>query len=228
MSKKVKLSILVLIIALVGGLVSIRKSVRNITLVGMVHNTKTMDAILSICDSRTLSEADQACAESVNNTYTEISNLCKLRLNSDAEQFNNKCLRFYRYVERAKTSQSHVADFLKTARYNYLILENVNSISGSKLDPKKTGHLIKSEAMIAFTQKYPNYEDDIVVCRDYQIEKSCKIMKDFFSTYTEAIRSYLDKNHSKNIIVVMEQDYLKHLSCKDFNKRKFNCKETTF
>lgn len=225
MSKKVKLGILVLIIVLVGGLVSIKKSVKSITLIGMVHNTKTMSSNLAICDSRTLLEAQQACAESAEIVSTEITNLCKIRLNLETEKFNNKCLRFYRFVERAKVSQKNVSNYLKTASYEYLIMENEHSAPGIQIDLKKTAYLFKSNTLASFNQKYPNYEEEIGVCKDYQIEKGCHTMKKFFEIYSEAIMSHLDNNHSKNIIVVMEQDHMKYLSCKDFNKRKFSCKE---
>lgn len=225
MSKKVKIAIIVLIVALIGGLISIKKSVRSITLIGMVHNTKTMKPHLAICDSRTLLEAQQACAESAGTTSTEITNLCNLRLKSETEQFNNKCLRFYRFVERAKTSQKNVSEYLKAAHYEYLILENEDSVPDIQLNPKKTAYLFKSNALENFSQKYPNYEEDISVCKDYHLEKVCNVMKEFFDLYAETIMSYLDNNLSKNAIVVIEKDHLKYLSCKDFNKRKYSCKE---
>lgn len=228
MSKKVKLGIIVLIVALVGGLISIRKSVKNITLIGMVHNTKTMTPHLAICDSRTLLEAQQACAESAATIFTEITNLCNLRLKSETERFNNKCLRFYRFVERAKTSQKNVSEYLKSVHYEYLILDNEDSVPDIQLDPKKTAYLFTSNALKNFSQIYPNYEEDISVCKDYHLEKVCNVMKDFFDLYTETIMSYLDTNDSKNVIVVIEQDHMKYLSCKDFNKRKYSCKEIVY
>jgi len=228
MSKKFKLGILVFIMALVGGLISIRKSVKNIILIGMVHDTQTLSSNLAICDSRTLLETQQACAESADIKSAEINNLCNLRLNSEAEQFNNKCLRFYRFVERARTSQKNVSEYLKTAHYEYLILENEHSVPDIQVDPKKTAYLFKENSLASFSQKYPNYEEDIGGCKDYQIEKVCHVMKEFFEIYSAAIMSYLDKTDSNNIIVVIEQDHMKYLSCKDFNKRKFSCKEIVF
>lgn len=205
-----------------------KRSVKNITLIGMVHNTKAMDHILTICDSRTLEEAQFACAESVHATYTEITNLCNLRLSSDTEKFTNKCLRFYRFVERAKISQEKVSGYLKTAQYDYLIMEKMHSIPGERSDPKKTAYLFNSKQLAAFNEKYPNYEEDISICKDYQIEKMCKIMNDFFNMYSDTIMSYLEKDYSKNVIVVMEQEHMKYLSCKDFNKRKYHCKEIVY
>lgn len=225
MSKKVKLGIIVTIAILVGGLFSMKRSVKNITLIGMVHDTKTMDSALSICDSRSILEAQQACTESSDTNYAEISNLCKLRLNSETEKFDNKCLRFYRFVERARTSQKNVSEYLKTAHYEYIILENEHSIPGVHFDSRKTAFLSKSDTLIPFAHKYPAYEEEIDICHDSHFEKSCQIMKEFMDTYTESIMSYLSESRSKDIIMVMEQDHMKYLSCKDFNKRKFSCKE---
>lgn len=255
MKKKLKIGIIVTIVTLVIGLVSIKKgSKTNVTLVGMVHNAKNMNQVLLVCDSRTFEEADFACSHINNSQDDEISNLCKLRLDVNMTKFTNKCLRYYKLVDRVRQSQDKVSEFIANTRYDHLVyeshnpshIENFDLVLKNCQDPaqrpvclletnsffidgwfkkKNVDYLFEEPTLNAFLKKYPQFESDIVICKDYQIEDKCKVMNEFMKLHTNAIEHYLSRTHGKNVIVIMGQEYMNYVSCKNFNKNRYNCKD---
>lgn len=253
MTKKIRISIIITI-AFAIGFISIKKAPKtNVTLVGMIHNTKNMDQVLLICDSRTIKEADFACKD-VNVNVDEINNLCQLRLDINMSRFTNKCLRYYRMVERVRHSQEKVSEFLKLTKHDYLIHESINPdrmpelqniLSGCKepnsrptcllktdtffLDgwfkEKKVDYLFEEAAMSEFIKNNPNFEEDIAICKDYQIERKCKVMNEFMKLHSQAIEYYLRNSHGKDVIVIMGQEYMNYVSCKNFDMNRYECKD---
>lgn len=258
MRKKLKLGIIITIVAFIIGLVSIKKgSKTNVTLVGMVHNTKNMNQVLQICDARTLKEADIACGNVINSQDDEISNLCKLRLNINMTKFTNKCLRYYKLVDRVRQSQNKVSEYLAKTKHDYLIYESKNPSHVKNFDlvlkncqdpgqrpvcllesnsffidgwfkEKNVDYLFEELTLAAFIKKHPNFESDIVICKDYQIEDKCKVMNEFMQLHANATEHYLSRTRGKNVIVIMRQEYMNYVSCKNFNTSRYNCKDVLF
>lgn len=255
MTKKIKFSIIIIIVTLAIGFISIKKGPKtNLILVGMIHNTKSMEQVLLICESRTVEEADFACKDAQNINDDEVNNLCKLRFDINLFKFNNKCLRYYRLIERVRHSQEKVSEFLKHNPHDYLIHESINPARMSqfqstlddcknpRLRPmcmlksdaffldgwfkeKNVDYLFEEDVFSAFLQKNPNYEEDIAICKDYQIESKCKLMNEFMELHSQATEHYLRKNRGKHVIVIMGQEHMNYVSCKNFDKNRYDCKD---
>ncbi|MEA9357341.1 hypothetical protein SHI21_14035 [Bacteriovorax sp. PP10] len=255
MNKKLKLGIIITIVALVIGLVSIKKgSKTNVTLVGIIHNTKNMNQVLLICDARTFKEADFVCNHIMNSEDDEVSNLCKLRLDVNMTKFTNKCMRYYKLVDRVRQSQNKVSEYLAKNRHDHLIYESRNPIHIENFDlvlnncqdptqrpscllethsffidgwfrKKNVDYLFEEPTLAAFIKKHPQFETDISICKDYQIEEKCKVMSEFMKLHANATEHYLGRTHGKNVIVIMGQDFMNYVSCKNFNKNRYNCKD---
>lgn len=253
MNKKIKIGLVVAIVVMAIGLISIKKgSKTNVTLVGMIHHTKSMEKVLLICEARTLQEADLACKNIPQND--EVNNLCKLRLDLTMTKFNNKCLRYYKLVERIRHSQDKVSEFLKSHNHDHIVYESASPLRMKGFDvilkncedpsrrptcmletsafyidgwfkEKYVDYIFEEESIKAFIKIYPNYEEDIMICKDYQIEEKCKVMNDFMKLYSEATQHFLSRTHGKNVIVIMGQEQMNYVSCKNFNSNRYNCKD---
>lgn len=255
MRKKLKLGIIIIIVAFVIGLVSIKKgSKTNVTLVGMIHNAKNMNQVLQICDSRTFKEADFACSNLMNSHDDEISNLCKLRLGVNMDKFTSKCLRYYKLVDRVRQSQNKVSEYLAKTRHDHLIYESQNPSHIKNFDlvlkncqdpgqrpvcllesssffvdgwfkKKNVDYLFEESTLAAFIKKYPQFENDIIICKDNQSEDKCKVMNEFIKLHANATGHYLSRTRGKNVIVIIRQEYMNYVSCKNFNMYWYNCKD---
>lgn len=254
MTNKIRMGLVVVTVGLVIGLVSIKKATKvNVTLLGMVHNSKNMSHIVEICDARNSEEANMACYN-IQTEDSEVNHLCKLRLEINMEKFDSKCLRYYKLVERVRSSQDKVSDYLKKKKSEHVIYESRNPASKGLVDntikecenpynrsdcllrthaffidgwykKKKVHYLFEENSLAEFIKTHPRYEEDISICKDYQIEEKCKVMNEFMRLHSEATESLLSKSHSKNVIVIMGQEHMNYVSCKNFSKEKFNCQD---
>lgn len=227
MTNTIRFGLVIVIIALVFSLVSLKKSSKiHVTLIGIVHNSKNVESLLHICDSRNRTEADETCGEYRDAQSEEINSLCALRLEMDMSKFTNKCLRYYKLIERAKTSSENVADYLKNHSFGYLAVESSDFDVPKVFQNKaRVEYLNENKKLKTFIEEHPNYENDIIICKDYQIDSKCELMNEFFKHYINAVEVQIHKSESKDVIVIMKQDQMNYVSCKDFSSSRVICKD---
>lgn len=255
MKRNFKITIIIIFGLFAIGLISIAKSSKiNVTLIGVVHNTKSMTEVLAICESRTFLEAESACKEAGFSSNEEISHLCQLRFDNNMTRFTNKCLRYYKLVERVRQSQDNVSEYLKKTVHDHLIFESVapsqieNFSSLMKycedsfkrpeclfrsnsffidgwFKEKNVDYLFEEGSFKEFLSKHPNFENDITICKDNHQTDKCKVMNEFMKHHLRAMQYYLDQSHGENIIVIMGQEHMNYVSCKNFDKNRYNCRD---
>jgi len=255
MKKRTKIGLIALIALIAISFILIKKSSTiNVTLVGVIQKTKSMSQVLLICDSRTFKEADFVCSEANQSNDDEINNLCNLRLDTSMTNFNNKCMRYFKLVDRVRQSQDKLSEFLKKNPHDQLINESFNpeSIKGHSdilkecTDPinrpdcmletsaffidgwfkeKHVDYLFDDLKLNTFIKAQPNFEEDIAICKDYQTKEKCQIKDEFINIHQDAIFNFLSSASGKNIIVIMKQEHLNYITCNSFDKVRYNCKE---
>lgn len=256
MKKRTKTGFIALIVLFAVAVIILMKnrSPINVTLVGVIQNTKSMSEVLLICDSRSFKEADLACNQEIHASNDEVNNLCKLRLELNMTSFNNKCLRYYKLVDRIRQSQDNLSDFLKKTPHDHLINESMNPAHMTGLkellknceDPAQrpacmletsaffidgwfkeahVDYLYEEQEIKVFIEKHPNFEEDISTCKDFQAVDKCKVLNEFMKLHYESILNYLSNTQGQNVILIMKQEHLNYVSCKDLDKIRYNCKD---
>ncbi len=255
MKRNFKLAIIIIFGLFAIGLISITKgSKTNVTLIGVVQNTRSMTEVLAICESRTFLEAESACKEAGFSSNEEISHLCQLRFDNNMTRFTNKCLRYYKLVERVRQSQDNATEYLKKTVHDQLIIESVaplqienfDTLMKNCEDPSKrpecllrsnsffidgwykekyVDYLFEEKSFKEFLNSHPNFQNDITVCKDNQIAEKCTVMNEFMRLHLRAMQYYLDRTYGKDIIVIMGQEHMNYVSCKNFDSKRYNCKD---
>jgi hypothetical protein len=105
------------------------------------------------------------------------------------------------------------------------LLENNSFFIDGWFKKDNVDYLFEESTLAAFIKKHPKFESDISICKDYQIEEKCKVMNEFMNLHANAIEHYLIRTHEKNVIVIMGQEYMNYVSCKNFNQNRYNCKD---